>query len=185
LKAAQVSLSHVALTAPGFPLAGTAEAVATVPTIKAVTVADALPNPLGRLVIPSINLKAPIAAVGLTLAGNMGVLNDPTKVGWYKNGAVPGATGSAVIDAHVFQAFAKLKNLKLGSSIYVARADGSQLRFVVSEIAVYAYNATEPLAKIFNRSDESRLNLITCYGKLTADRSTYDHRLVVYAELAS
>jgi sortase A len=144
-----------------------------------------LPNPLGRLVIPSIHLKAPIAAVGLTPAGNMGVLNNPKEVGWYEGGAVPGAPGSAVIDAHVFQAFAKLKNVKLGSSIYVTHADGSMLRFVVSEVEVYPYTATAPLPKIFNRSDKPRLNLITCYGKLTTDHSTYDHRLVVFAELAS
>ncbi len=145
----------------------------------------AAPNALGRLVIPSIHLKAPIAAVGLTPAGNMGVLNNPKEVGWYDDGAVPGAPGSAVIDAHVFQAFAKLKNVKLGSSIYVTHADGSMLRFVVSEVAVYPYTATAPLPKIFNRSDKPRLNLITCYGKLTADHATYDHRLVVFAELAS
>jgi hypothetical protein len=46
---------------------------------------------------------------------------------------------------------------------------------------VYAYNDTAHLDQIFNRNDAARLNLITCHGQLTADRSTYTHRLVVYA----
>jgi len=32
----------------------------------------------------------------------MDVLDDPTRVGWYKNGTVPGERGSAIIGAHVF-----------------------------------------------------------------------------------
>lgn len=142
------------------------------------------PDSLGQLVIPSINLDVAIGSVGLTATGNMGVINNPTEVSWYKGGTVPGNIGSAVIGAHVFQAFAKLKDVKLGDSIYIDHEDGSQLHFVVTEIEVYPYTDAAPLQKIFDRSDTARLNLITCSGALTTDHATYDHRLVIFAELA-
>jgi LPXTG-site transpeptidase (sortase) family protein len=135
------------------------------------------------LEIPSIGLSKPVKPVGLTADGAMDVLNDKGAVGWYKLGAKPGETGSAVMDAHVYQAFKNLKNVKIGDEIFVEKGDGAKLRFKVVETKVYDYTATEPLQKIFNRKDKPRLNLITCYGVLTADRSTYTHRLVVYAEL--
>ncbi len=172
---------------PGFPLASGAQAMGAVflpPVAEAAAMPPALLETPGRLVIPAIKLNVAVGSVGLTSTGNMGVLNNPKKVSWYQNGPVPGAFGSAVIAAHVFQSFAKLKDMKVGDSIYVRHSDGSVLRFVVSEIDVYPYNATEPLAKIFNRSDEPRLNLITCDGALTPNHATYDHRLVVFAELA-
>jgi LPXTG-site transpeptidase (sortase) family protein len=138
----------------------------------------------GRLVIPSISLSKNIAPVGLTATHNMDVLNDTKHVGWYSGGAKPGQIGSAVLDAHVFQSFAKLKDVKIGDDIFVEQKDGSKLRFVVKEVEVYAYTDTAPLNKIFARNDTARLNLITCYGQLTSDHSTYTHRLVVYATLA-
>ena len=173
--------------APGFPLAAGVQTLGTViqPLVAEAATSQfaALEKP-GQLVIPAIGLNVAIGSVGLTPTGNMGVLNNPAKVSWYKNGPAPGDEGSAVIAAHVFQSFAKLKDVKPGNSIYVKRTDGSVLHFIVSEIDVYPYNATGSLAKIFSRSDEPRLNLITCYGVLTPDRTTYNKRLVVFAELA-
>ncbi len=191
LEATYAKAAAASNVGPGFPLAAIPLSVtaAVQPTvaeaapIRPVLSPDA-PNTPAQLAIPSIGLDVAIGSVGLTPTGNMGVLNDPAKVSWYKNGTAPGNRGSAVIGAHVFQSFAKLKDVKLGDSIYVERSDGSRLRFVVSEIEVYPYTATAPLPKIFNRSDKARLNLITCSGMLTADHSTYDHRLVVFAELA-
>jgi LPXTG-site transpeptidase (sortase) family protein len=140
-------------------------------------------GPYGRLIIPTIALDKPIAPVGLTSAGAMDVLNDPTRVGWYKGGAAPGQIGSAVLDAHVFQAFANLKKLVPGDMIYVAQADGSKLQFKIDAAEVYPYTDTAHLEQIFNRADAAHLNLITCYGSLVSDRTTYTHRLVVYATL--
>ena len=164
--------------------------VQTVPVrtapVKAATVDPvAFESGYGRLVIPSISLDKAIAPVGLTSTGAMDVLNDPNRVGWYNKGVLPGKVGSAVLDAHVYQAFGKLKYLELGDEIYVTQADGSRLLFRINEIEVYPYTDTAHLGKIFARNDAARLTLITCHGDLTADRSTYTQRLVVFATLVS
>lgn len=137
-----------------------------------------------RLVIPSINLDTNIIGVGVNAKGEMDVPDGSTaNVGWYKDGTVPGAMGSAVLDAHVFAAFQSLSRVKDGADLYVVMRSGKELHFVAQEEQYYAL-ADVPLQTLFNRTDAPRLNLITCAGMLTPDHSTYDHRLIVYTALA-
>ncbi len=136
-----------------------------------------------RLVIPSIHLNAPIQDVGLDASGAMDVPNGKTNdVGWYEDGTIPGENGTAVMDAHVFAAFAKLKNLKSGADVYVVTEDGEKLHFVVSFAETYALGDIIS-GDLFGEGSTPHLNLITCAGKLTPDHSTYDHRLIVYTTL--
>lgn len=136
-----------------------------------------------RLIIPSIGLDAPIDPMGVNSKGEMDVPDGQTpNVGWYKHGTIPGNTGSAVIDAHVFAAFSDLKDVAVGSSVFVVNADGEKLEFKVGNTNVYRLGDLSS-GKLFSRKDARRLNLITCAGERTADGSTYTHRLVVYTTL--
>ena len=138
-----------------------------------------------RLLIPSIKLDTPIVNVGQNNKGEMDVPSGRTNnVGWYADGTIPGDIGSAVLDAHVFAAFHRLHKLKEGADVYVISDDGSKLHFQVSYRRVYPLSDV-PLDKLFQAKDAKRLNLITCAGSLTKNRSTYDHRLIVYTTLAS
>lgn len=137
-----------------------------------------------NLHIPAIGLNSPIEYMGVIANGEMDVPSGTTNnVGWYKEGTVPGEQGSAVLAAHVFAAFSKLHQMKAGDSMYVQTKNGEQLRFVVREMKWYPLSELNP-DMLFNRNNGKRLTLITCAGNLTPDRSTYDHRLVVYAVLA-
>jgi LPXTG-site transpeptidase (sortase) family protein len=104
-------------------------------------------------------------------------------VGWYAGGTVPGDAGSAVMDAHVFAAFARLSEVKEGDSIYVRMADGTAKRFVVTRAQVYKTGELAP-EELFSRAGGRFLHLITCAGEPAPDRASYTHRLVVYAALA-
>jgi LPXTG-site transpeptidase (sortase) family protein len=133
--------------------------------------------------IPSIKLNDPVIPVGVNGKGEMDVPSGATRnVGWYSPGTVPGTPGSAVMDAHVFAAFANLKKVRVGDTIDVPMSDGAVLHFRVYETHTYML-ADVPVQRLFNASDGEYLNLITCAGKLTPDHSTYDHRLIVYAKL--
>lgn len=145
-----------------------------------VVVARDLP---ARVIIPSIYLDAPIQPMGINYKGELDVPNGKTgNVGWYKDGTSPGEVGSAVFDAHVFAAFKKLAYVKPGSDVYVVTTSGKRLHFIVEDAKTYALKNLSPQT-LYGLNDKERLNLITCAGKLTADRSTYDHRLVVYTSL--
>jgi LPXTG-site transpeptidase (sortase) family protein len=144
-----------------------------------------VPDYPARLLIPAVVLNDTIQKVGVTSIGQMAVPSGLTQnVGWYKKGTVPGQVGSAVIDAHVYAAFANLRKLKVGNDIYVQTAANKTLHFVVSNIKTYA-NADVPLYALFNQADAAHLNLITCAGTYIPKDATYDHRLVVYATLVN
>jgi hypothetical protein len=136
-----------------------------------------------RVRIPKISVNSPIQKMGVTSNGDLDVPDGSTKnIGWYAKGTVPGNVGSAVFDAHVFAALKNLRYALPGTDVYVDMSNGETLHFKIEESTVYPL-ANVPADQLFNRSDEPRLNIITCAGKLTADHSTYDHRLIAYAVL--
>lgn len=133
-----------------------------------------------RIVAPSIKLDSPIQGMGINSKGELDVPDGKTKnVGWYKHGTVPGNSGAAVLDAHVFAAFSNLKNLKAGSDIYIVMSSGKKFHFTVDAAKKYKLSELSP-TDLFQSTNSKKLNLITCAGNLTKDRSTYDHRLIVY-----
>jgi LPXTG-site transpeptidase (sortase) family protein len=137
------------------------------------------------LSIPSIGLQAPIIKVGINKKGEMDVPDGKTNnVGWYKDGTKPGQLGSAVLDAHVYAAFKKLKNVRAGDAVYVKNENGENLKFIVEKTEVTPLEEVSA-SLLFNRTDKARLNLITCAGTYISSRGTYDKRLIVYAVLAS
>ena len=152
------------------------------PTVTAKEEIKELGTPV-RVRIPKIGLNSPIQNMGVTKDGDLDVPDGSTKnVGWYAAGTKPGEKGSAVLDAHVFAAFKNLRYALPGTDIYIDTSSGETLHFKVEESTVYPL-ANVPADQLFNRDDKNRLNLITCAGKLTADKKTYDHRLIAYAVL--
>lgn len=132
---------------------------------------------------PSIKLNSPIQGVGTTSGGAMAVPSGRSNnVGWYKYGVVPGRNGTAVLDAHVFAAFKNLDKIKPGGDIYIVMHSGKVFHYVVTASRTYALSALSS-STLFAPTSAEALNLITCAGSLTTDRSTYDHRLIVSARL--
>src|SRR5205085_314457 len=123
-----------------------------------------------RLIIPKINVSAGVQYVGVKSNGAMANPSNFTDVGWYKNGTVPGYTGSAVMGGHVDNAlalsgvFKHLASLVPGDTVQVKQKDGTILDFKVDKLEYYNY-LNAPAQKIFTSSDgKAHLNLITCAG---------------------
>lgn len=135
------------------------------------------------LSIPAIELHTQVVPMGIDKLGNLDVPSgDTNHVGWYAKGPLPGERGAAVMDAHVFAAFERLNEVEIGDKITVIMDDGSRKHFKVKKTTVYKLEDLSS-KELFTRTDGRYLHLITCAGELTPDRSTYSHRLVVYAEL--
>lgn len=136
-----------------------------------------------RILIPAIGLNSPVIQVGVNTLGEMDVPDGSSNnVGWYKHGTIPGTTGSAVMDAHVFAAFKKLKKAQVGDRIYVLNGRGETVTFKIISSKVYP-RAEVPMETIFTDVRGSYLNLITCEGRYSIRDATYSDRRVVYAEL--
>lgn len=141
-----------------------------------------------RLVIPGIEVNAPVIRVGLTSSGAVDVPKGPSEVAWYQLGPRPGAEGSSVITGHFGpwrdgsrSVFDNLNQLKLGDTVQVKDDKGVTLTFKVRETKMY--NANEAPTEVFTKTGGAYLNLITCQGDWLSGQRTYTQRLVVFTEL--
>ena len=138
------------------------------------------------LSIPSIDVAAPVASVGI-FGKAMAVPANSTEVGWYEFGVRPGMVGSAVLAGHVNwyggkdAVFTKLHDIEIGDRIQVTDSLGMTHTFVVREKKQYPINADT--SEVFLSNDGlAHLNLITCDGPWSALMGTHERRLVVFAD---
>jgi hypothetical protein len=182
-----------ALAACGSPApAGTAvQATAAQPApvardtpVAALTAAD----PVG-LDVPAIGVHAgSLQRLGITKTGALEVPPDATTVGWFGLGPTPGATGPAVLAAHVDYAgvpgaFTNLKAVTAGAEIRVPRSDGTVAVFTAYRVEQYA-KAAFPTQEVYGDTAGPELRLITCGGDFDRSSGSYVDNVVVYARLS-
>jgi sortase A len=145
-----------------------------------------------RLIIPAIDVNAPVESVGLFWNGDgdMSIPSNFTDVAWYNGGPRPGMPGSAVIDGHLDgrnvkeAVFYNLGNLKPGDAVDVVDQNGRIWQFQVIRVTAYDYDAST--TDIFSSNDSAaRLNLITCAGDWLKGQGLYNKRLVVFTKLVT
>jgi hypothetical protein len=145
------------------------------------------PAPPVRLSIPAIGVATPLDRLGLAADGGMEVPGDFAHAGWYSAGTLPGQQGPAVIAGHVDSrtgpaVFYRLRELRPGDRVEVARADGVRLRFAVEGQAQY-HKASLPTEAVFGPVAWPALRLVTCGGSFDRSRGSYRDNLVVFAHL--
>jgi sortase (surface protein transpeptidase) len=140
--------------------------------------------------IPSIGARSELLQLGLQRDGTLQVPpgNPGAPAAWYFHSPTPGERGPAILLGHVNATdggpgvFANLRDLKIGATIEVARADGTTAVFVVERGEQYDKDSF-PTQAVYGNTEGSELRLITCDGY---NRSTgeFDDNYVVYAKLA-
>ena len=139
-----------------------------------------------RIVIPAISVDATIMRVGLKADGDM---ETPPygKVGWFYLGPTPGASGSAVIVAHVDttkkpDVFYQLHELRPGDEIYVWNEGGDSAVFTVDSRET-VLKVDLPTERIWEGTDEALIRLITCGGEWSNAIGHYLSNVIVYGHL--
>ena len=140
-----------------------------------------------RIRIPSLGIDTVVESVGVTAGGLMDVPGNLWDTAWLQTGVKPGASGQAIIDGHLDSVsgpavFRELDRLHPGDRIYVSDASGAELTFGVTALQVEPLLGF-PTLRVFGPAHGHFLNLITCAGTFDKARRTYDHRLVVFAQL--
>ncbi|GAA4696299.1 Sortase family protein [Promicromonospora umidemergens] len=131
-----------------------------------------------RVNVPTIDVAADVVPVGVDATGVLEVPEDPSVLGWWSSGAVPGSLrGTTVVAAHMDAtgrgtgAMARLIDAPIGTRIDVVTADGAHVSYQITERRSYAKD--EGLPRDLFRSDGApRLVLITCGERSTGPRST-------------
>jgi sortase (surface protein transpeptidase) len=87
-------------------------------------------------------------------------------------GHVDSPTGPAV--------FTRLASLRVGTRLYVDRADGSVVTFQVTRVQRYLRERF-PVAEVYLPTLDAELRLITCGGRYIRSRGGYQSNVVVFA----
>jgi LPXTG-site transpeptidase (sortase) family protein len=140
------------------------------------------------LTIPSVSLISQIVPVTLTSAK---IVDTPSSgVGWYKDGAVPGATGSAVLDGHFINmdlstgVFHELYRMKTGDDIRITDRLGQQFHFRVTSVQTVPV-VNFPIVQVYGSAGGPMLNLVTCAGFYDLTRKDYSERTIVYSQFVN
>ncbi|HLV98135.1 MAG TPA: class F sortase [Ktedonobacterales bacterium] len=158
-------------------------------------------NQPSRLVISSLGMNAPIMPVGLDQYGAMQApgaghpASDPIWATsfWWKQGALPGQPGNAVLAGHVDRndgsraVFWNLSDIQTGDTILIINQSGQTLTFRVTNVEAFTDPDGGPhdpvIQRVFGPASSANLNLITCYGSWIG--TEYNKRLVVFSTLVS
>jgi sortase (surface protein transpeptidase) len=167
------------------PPDGPSDAASVVPFAAAAS----QPNPAGTLPlsvqIPTLQVKADVVPVTVDSTGSLGVPADPSTLGWWAGGELPGsAAGATVIDGHVDAAATgagalfELRNIQVGDTVTVT-GDGPAVRYRI--IGVHEYNKDDlPAAALFTRTGPPRLVLVTCGGPFNEVTHHYRDNIVAF-----
>jgi sortase (surface protein transpeptidase) len=136
----------------------------------------------GRVRIASLGVDAPLAPSTIDVHhGLLAVPKDIDRVGWWRDGAAPGAAHGAVLVAgHVDSAaggagaFFRLARVRPGALVRVTLS-GRTVAYRVASVRSYRKAALP--AGVFDRSGRPRLVLVTCGGPF--DEATGHYRDVV------
>lgn len=145
---------------------------------------DPTPSPV-RLSVPSLDIsEAEIVDVGVEPNGEMEIPG-AREVGWYRFGAVPGATGSAVLAAHIAfngvdGVFRRLSEIDVGDTFSIEFDDGSSREFRVVETGQYG-KAEIPFDRMFTRSGPPEVALVTCGGDFNRSLNSYSDNVIAFA----
>jgi sortase (surface protein transpeptidase) len=182
--AATVTLAHLSQPAP-------VAAAATPPvpswSIEPPTSGQSMAAPV-RVRIPAIGVDGPIVGIGVDAAGALTPPADTSQVGWYAQGPAPGDVGPAILAGHVDSragpgVFFRLRQLRAGDQVQVARADGSAQNFTVVSITQVA-KADFPTDQVYAPAPAPILRLVTCGGSFDRAARSYLDNLIVDAVAA-
>jgi sortase (surface protein transpeptidase) len=146
----------------------------------------ATPAPV-RIEIPAIHVASSLARLGRAADRTVQVPSRWAVAGWYASGTRPGDPGSAVILGHVDSksgpaVFYRLRELRRGDLVEVARADGSTVRFAVQRTEQYDKRRF-PTDEVYYPTLTPALRLVTCGGEFDATAGHYRSNIIVFATL--
>lgn len=143
--------------------------------------------PIARIVIPKVEIDAPVVVKGVDANGVMETPDGPWDVAWYDFSSRPGFGSNAVFSGHVDYVnvgpavFWGLRDLAQGDVVEVRLSDGTAYQYRVSAMETVDAAAAD-VGRIVGASEQDIVTLITCTGTFNQATRQYDQRLIVRAE---
>ena len=127
---------------------------------------------------------AAVLDVGVEENGDMEIPG-ADEVGWYRFNATPGEPGSAVLAAHISfdgqpGVFRYLDEASAGDRVVIQFDDGTTSVFEIVELVQYDKQEL-PTERVFAKTGDPVLTLITCGGDFNRSLRSYEDNVVAYA----
>jgi hypothetical protein len=137
--------------------------------------------------VPSLGIDAPVSPAGIdTVHGVLAVPPSIHRLGWWVDGAAPGArSGSILIAGHVDSAtagagaFFRLKDARAGAEVTVRVSTGRTYRYRVVLVRDYLKRQLPP--SVYSLRGRPRLVLVTCGGPFIESQGHYRDNVVLVA----
>jgi Sortase domain len=139
--------------------------------------------------IPSVGINAPIVRLGLNADRTVEVPASFGLAGWYQGSAVPGEAGKpTVILGHVSSTagpavFYALKTVQRGASVWVLRADGAWVRYVIDSVREFP-KTHFPTKLVYAPHRGTTIRLVTCGGAFDHSTGHFVDNIVAFGHLA-
>ena len=151
---------------------------------------DRQPAKMERLLIPTINVDAPIVSRGRNEQGVMDAPPDAQTVAWYDFAGRPGTGSNSVLSGasrrrrHRPGSLLEPSQAALGDPIDIAMSDGTIYRYQLVSLKGYTlFDA--PVDDIIGPTAYDAITLITCAGRFDPTLRAYEERLIVRARRAT
>jgi LPXTG-site transpeptidase (sortase) family protein len=143
------------------------------------------PSKPDLLVVPEIELRAPIVPIEIDPDGVLDPPADVHEVGWWKRSAMPGATsGQTLVTGHTVHTgggvMNRLGDLRPGSLVQIQTPAGT-VDYRATKVFVYTKaEVSEHKQELFSQKrEDGRLVLVTCTGWTGHD---YSSNIIVFAD---
>jgi sortase (surface protein transpeptidase) len=145
-----------------------------------------IPVPV-RISIPAIGVNARVIPLGLNRDRTIQVPKNFAAAGWFRPGPEPGEQGASVVVGHLASTrgpgvFYRLRALRTGDAITIHLQDRSTVRFVARSTVRVPKNRF-PTKRVYARTKQPTLRLITCAGKLNPTTGHHPDNYIVFASI--
>ncbi|TKH18975.1 class F sortase [Bacillus wiedmannii] len=143
-------------------------------------------SPPVKLKFERTQVTVKISPVELDSTGRMKVHDGVADASWYKQSAIPGCQGNALIAGHrdwrgELGPFQYLEMIKKNEKVTIEYKNKDKLMFQVVERQIYSVN--EIPDSVMNIGGETCVTLITCTGKFIRKKGGYQKRVIVTLQL--
>ena len=141
-----------------------------------------------KIIINKIGVNAFVQSVGVDQNKKIAVPNNVHLAAWFKDSALPGDNGLAIIDGHVSGkttdgVFKNLNTLQKGDTFKIEKGDGRIVEYVVFKTASVPEAQASAILFSQDPSLSSQLNLITCGGQFNKQSQQYRDRVIISAQI--
>jgi sortase (surface protein transpeptidase) len=163
-----------------------AERIVAVPKPAQKVTWKQMPIPV-RISIPAIGVNARVVPLGLNHDQTMQVPTNFADTGWFEPGPEPGEQGAAIIVGHLNSrsgpaVFQRLRELRVGQVITIRLKGGSTVRYVAKSM-IRVSKSRFPTNRVYARTKQPTLRLITCAGKLNRSTGHHPDNYIVFASI--